>query len=418
MNFVKWFTCLLLVSAIFGGACARADNWPGWRGPDRSGVSTEENLPLHWSNTENVTWKVALPGSGIASPIVFGERIFVTESDGHRLGNLHVICLSRDDGRELWHRQFWGTAPTLYHQQKSSMATPVPVTDGQHVFAFFGTGDVFCLTVEGELVWQRSLADEFGAFENRFAASSSPLLYEDLLIVQCDHYGASYIVAIDQATGADRWKVDRPECWLSWSSPQLVRDNKSGRFELLALGSHKLDALDPKTGAALWTVRGMSRECIPTPVFGDGLIYAVSGPKYPTFAIRPGGSGDVTETNVVWTNPRGGPFVPSAIFVRGMYYMVDDAGVVTCIIAKNGQRAWQGRLPGRYTASPVAGAGSIYFTNEDGTTLAIAAGETKLRETARSALGEPVFASPAISNGSFYIRTSKGLYRIDAPAQD
>ncbi|MGE3313662.1 MAG: PQQ-binding-like beta-propeller repeat protein [Planctomycetaceae bacterium] len=404
---------LCALAAIGTCGIVRAENWPGWRGPDRSGVSSETNLPTTWTDSDNVKWKVALPGSGIASPIVWGNRVFVTESDGHRLGNLHVMCLDRETGREVWHQQFWGTAPTLYHQQKSSMATPVPVTDGKNVFAFFGTGDVVCLTVDGELLWHRSLATEFGPFENRFAASSSPLLFDDLLIVQCDHYGASYLVAIDQHTGADRWKVDRPECWLSWSSPQLIRDNKSGRRELLALGSHKLDAFDPQNGAKLWTVRGMSRECIPTPVFGDGLIYAVSGPKYPTFAIRPGGSGDVTDSNVVWSNPRGGPFVPSPLFVDGRYYLVDDSGIATCISAATGKLLWQKRLPGRYTASPVAGAGNIYFSNEDGMTTVIASGESKYRETARSSIADPVFASLAISQGSIFIRSATQLYRID-----
>lgn len=406
-------TLLACAALAFSCNAAQAENWPGWRGPDRSGVSPEKELPTRWSDIENVTWKVDLPGSGIASPIVWDDRIFITESDGHRLGNLHVICLARETGRDLWHQQFWGTAPTLYHQQKSSMATPVPVTDGKHVFAFFGTGDVLCLTMEGELVWHRSLANEYGPFENRFAASSSPLLHDDLLIVQCDHYGASYLVAIDTKTGADRWKVDRPECWLSWSSPQLIRDEKSGRFELLALGSHKLDAFDPKAGSLLWTVRGMSRECIPTPVFGDGLIYAVSGPKYPTFAIRPGGSGDVTEKNVAWTNPRGGPFVPSGIFVAGQYYMVDDSGIATCIRGSDGKTLWQKRLPGRYTASPVAGGGNIYFCNEDGMTVAIKSGEPKYQEVGRSSISEPIFASPAISQGSLFIRSAQKLYRID-----
>ena len=169
-----------------------------------------------------MVWKTPLPGLGIAGPIVWGDRIFVSDSDGPSLSNLHVICLSRDTGRELWHDQFWGTAPTLHHESKSSMATPVPVTDGKHVFSFFGTGDVFCTTLDGDLVWHRSLASEYGPFENRFAASSSPLLTDRSVIVQCDHWGASYVLAIDKATGATAWKVDRNDYWHSWASPGLV----------------------------------------------------------------------------------------------------------------------------------------------------------------------------------------------------
>jgi len=391
---------------------ARGENWAGWRGPDRNGISAEEGLPERWTDAENIAWKVELPGSGISGPIIWDDRVFLTDCDGRRLSNLHVICLSRDTGAEVWHRQLWGTAPTLYHATKSSMATPVPITDGKHVFSFFGTGDLFCHTVDGELVWQRSLATEYGEFENRFAASSSPLLFDNLVIVQCDHYGASYVLAVDKQTGANRWKADRPECWLSWSSPRLIHDPASGRDELLALGSHKLDAYDPRSGAPLWTVRGMSRECIPTPVFGNGLIYAVSGPKYPTVAIRPGGSGDVTDTNVAWTNSRGGPFVPSAILVGERYYLVDDAGIATCLDARDGSPLWQRRLSGRFTASPVAGDGKIYFTNEEGLTIVISADGEKYREIARNAVGEPVYASPAISQGKIYLRTARRLFAI------
>src|SRR5262249_25316943 len=156
------------------------------------------------------------------------------------------------------------TAPTLYHETKSSMASPSPITDGKHVYAFFGSGDVFCLDLDGRLVWQRSLAAEYGAFENRFAASSSPLLFEDMLVVQCDHYGSSYLLAIDKLTGANRWKTDRPEAWLSWSSPVVVAGSSPNMFELVVCGSEKMDAFDPRSGRKQWTLSGMARECIPT----------------------------------------------------------------------------------------------------------------------------------------------------------
>src|SRR3984957_12943333 len=170
-----------LVLTATAATAASAENWPGWRGPGRNGVSHEADLPTTWSDTQNVAWKVRVPGLGVGGPIVWGDRIFVTDSDGPRLLNLHLICLSRDSGKELWHDQFLGTAPTLHHETKSSMATPVPVTDGKFVFAFFGTGDVFCTTLDGELVWHRSLASEYGPFENRFAASSSPLVVDNLV---------------------------------------------------------------------------------------------------------------------------------------------------------------------------------------------------------------------------------------------
>lgn len=401
----------ILLFATMAVSSASAENWPGWRGPTRDGHSTEKNLPETWSPTENIVWKTSLPGFGIANPVIWDDRIFLVESDGPRHGTLHMICLDRGTGREIWHRKLWGTAPTLHHNNKSSMASASPVTDGRHVYGFYGTGDVFCLTLDGDFVWQRSLADEYGPFENRFASSSSPVLHDDTLLLQCDHYGASYILAIDKTTGANRWKTDRPECWLSWASPQLV-PVADGKFEYVVSGSHKVDSFDPKTGEKLWTIHGMARECIPTPVYGHGLVYLVSGPKSPTFAVKPGGRGDVTSTNVVWSNVRGAPFVPSAILVGDQYYLVDDAGIGTCLDAHTGKSVWQKRLPGAYTASPVTGDGKLYFVSESGVTTVLRAGEKRAEEIAANELGEPVFASPAISQGSLFIRTSKHLWRI------
>ena len=401
-------TCLLLLVAT----TVDADNWSGWRGPQRNAVSAESDVVTTWSDTSQVRWQVPLPGAGISSPVIWDDQVFVTASDGAKQDELHVVCLSRHDGRELWHQRLWGTSPTRYHATKSNMASPTPVTDGKYVYAFFGTGDLFCLKSDGQLVWQRSLATEYGRFENRFSATSSPLLHGESVILQCDHYGDSYVVAVDRKTGADRWRRERTEEWLSWSSPQLVRVPESDRYELLLCGSLKIDGLDPRTGAKLWTVNGMQQECIPTPVVGHGLIFAVSGPGGKTLAIRPGGKGDVSESHVIWENARGVPFVPSAILVGNYYYLVNDDGIATCLDATTGKRLWQKRLPGRYTASPVATNEHLYFCNEDGDTLVVRAGQKRFEQVARNRLAQPIFASPAISQGSLFIRTSKNLLRV------
>jgi outer membrane protein assembly factor BamB len=290
------------------------------------------------------------------------------------------------------------------------MASPSPITDGRHVYTFFGTGDVFCLDLAGRLVWQRSLADEYGAFENRFAASSSPLLFEDTLIVQCDHYGSSYLLAIDKHSGANRWKTDRPEVWLSWSSPVVVAGAAAGAFELVVCGSEKMDAFDPRDGSKLWTLTGMARECIPTPLAGHGLIYATSGPNGSTYAVRPGGRGDVTRSHVVWSSSRGNPFVPSAILVGDDYYLVDDHGIGTCLAAATGKTVWKKRFGGEFTASPVAAEGRVYFTSEAGATLVLRAGSEKYEELARNTIDEPVFASAAIAHGQFFLRGARHLW--------
>ena len=400
------------VWSLCGLSTASAGNWPGWRGPQRTGIASETGIATTWSDTKGVLWKRPLPGMGISNPIIWSDRVVVTASDGNRLSNLHIICLSLQDGRELWHQRLWGTSPTRYHGSKSSMASPAPVTDGRHVFAFFGTGDVFCVELDGgDLVWQRSLAAEYGLFENRFAASSSPLLHRDTLVLQCDHYGDSYLIALAKKTGANVWKTARPQRWLSWASPQLVPVD-GGEFELVVSGSHKLEAFNPDTGEKLWTVDGMERECIPTPLYAHGLVYAVSGPKGPTMAIRPGGRGNVTKTRVVWSNTRGAPFVPSAILVGDYYYLVDDQGIGTCLNAHTGKRVWQRRFTGQYTASPVAADGKIFFVNESGTTTVIKAGVAEYVELARNDLGAPIFASPSIAQGRIFLRTTRHLYCI------
>jgi outer membrane protein assembly factor BamB len=406
MNILRHTTVPWLLVFTLCTSLARAENWPGWRGPSRNGVSSETSVPTTWSADENILWKVPVPGTGTGNPIVWGDRVFLTASDGRDQGELHVLCFDRDTGRTRWHRRLWGTAPTLFYP-KSGMASPSPVTDGTYLFAPFGTGDIFCFDLDGGLVWQRALADEYGVFENRFGASSSPLVFADLLIHQCDHYGESYVIALDKQTGANRWKTDRPAVWHSWSSPQLVP--AGDRFELIISGSEKLDAYDPRTGAWLWTLRGLARECVPTPVFAADLLISTSGPNGAHFGIKPGGRGDVTDSHITWRNNRGTAFVPSGIAVGDRYYIADDKGIASCFAADTGKLLWQKRLNARFTASPVAAAGKLFFTDESGTTTVLDATTPDYRELSRNPLGEPVYASAAISQGRVFLRTASHL---------
>lgn len=392
--------------AVLSTSATKAENWPGWRGPSRTGVTSDTGVPDEWSASDNVLWKTPLEGLGTSNPVVWDDRVFLTASLGRDQGELHVLCIDRDTGKTLWKQKLWGTAPTLFYTV-SGMASPSPVTDGTHLFAFFGTGDVFCFDLDGQMIWQRSLADEYGPFENRFGASSSPLVFEDTVILQCDHYGESYVIALEKETGANRWKADRAGNWLSWSSPQLIQAGETQ--ELIVSGSERLDGYDPKTGDHLWTVRGQARECVPTPVVGDGFLISVSGPNGTHFAVKPGGRGDVTESHVLWKNERGTSFVPSAILVGQRYYVADDKGVATCFDAEAGKLLWRKRLEGRFTASPVSAEGKVYFTSESGQTMVIDAAKEDYDELARNELGESVYASPAISQGRLYFRTPQHL---------
>ncbi len=407
---IKLQSCLMLSLVIATATYVQAENWPGWRGPQRTGVTTDTGVPTTWSSTGNVLWKTSLPGTGISNPVVWQDRVFITAAEGRDQSELHVLCLDRDSGRIRWHQRLWGTAPTVFYYPKSGLASPSPLTDGERLWVFFGTGDVFCFDLDGGLLWQRALADEYGPFENRFAAASSPLLFQDTVILQCDHYGASYVIAIDGNTGANRWKSDRPEAWLSWSSPQLTQVDD--RFELVLSGSEKLDGYNPVTGQRLWTVRGLVRECVPTPVLGAGLVFVVSGPNGAHLAVKPGGSGDVTETHVVWRNDRGTSFVPSPIVVGERYYLVDDKGIASCLSTSDGKLLWRKRLTGKFTASPVAADGKLFFTNESGSTLVLDAAADEYRELACNELGEDVYSSPAISQRRMFLRTTKHVVCI------
>ncbi len=406
---------------IFGGvavwlfmaaASATAGDWTGWRGPRGDGTCDEPDAPERWSATEQVRWKADLPGKGVSSPIIAGDRVFLTASDGPRHDQLHVLCLDARDGHLLWHRRFWGTAPTLRHEQKSSMATPTPVTDGNRVWALFGSGDVFCLETSGDLVWCRSLAQEYEPFQNRFGAGSSPVLVGDLLILQCDHWGQSYMLAIDRATGKNAWKTDRSE-HIAWSSPLVLEVD--GAPQLVMSATFQVKGYDARTGRQIWAAGGLTRECIPTPVAADGLIFAVSGPKGETLALRAGGRGDITESHVVWRSTRAAPFVPSPLVVGGLYYVVDDRGIACCFDAQSGERVWQNRLGGAFTASPVAAGRLLYFMDEEGTTTVLEAGRA-FRVLSKNRLDEPVFASPAIARGDLFIRTDQHLFCIAGAA--
>lgn len=406
----------IFMPVFLSGAVSYGENWPEWRGPHRNAVSSETGLPVTWSAEQGIRWKAELPGAGTSSPVIWGDRIFLTAAEGVSQDDLIVLCLGLSDGKEKWRQRLWGTSPTLHHATKSSMSTPTPVTDGKHIYAFFGTGDVFGIDVDGKLLWQRSLASEYGPFENRFGHTSSPALLDGLLFLQCDHYGDSYILAIDAHTGVNRWKLDRPGIWHSWSSPQVLA-NGDGDANLIVCAANRLDVLDTDSGKPLWSVSGLQRECIPTPVTGHGLVFAVSGPKGTAMAIRPGGLGDVTDSHVVWRSQRGTPYVPSPILVGNQYYLVDDQGIITCLDALTGKLAWQKRLGGTFTASPIAGDQMVYFTNDDGETTVIRANESKYVELARNSLGEPVFASGAISHASLFFRTPNHLVCISTQSR-
>lgn len=439
----------IALALTIGGSVAAAD-WPQWRGPQGTGVTTETDLPVRWSATENVAWKAPLSGLGVSTPIVSGDRVFVTSQAGtgvRRTGNhprlvqdedaaaageralgaagsapsgaasdrtfFIVEAFHRADGRRLWEYRLEAEGPLQGVHDKHNLATPSPVTDGQLVFAWFGTGQIVALDMTGRPVWQRHLGKEIAPFEINWGHGSSPTLYRDSLILLCDHTQAAYLLAVDKRTGKDRWKADRGQNRSSYSTPLVVET--AGASELIVNSSERVDAYDPRTGALLWHVGDSNRFPIPSPVFHDGIVYMSRGYRSsPYLAVRPGGRGDVTASHLAWQVPSGAPYVSSLIYDGGRIYMANDVGVLTAVDAQSGTRIWQERVGGVFSASPVAGDGKIYFVSETGETLVLRSGP-KPEVIARNDIGERALASPAISNGQLFIRTDGRLFCIGQP---
>ncbi len=389
--------------------------WPFWRGPSGQGLVASTGYPDTWSDTENVIWKVPVPGRGHSSPVVWGERLFLTTAAADGTSR-SVLCFRRSDGKLLWERAV-PEAPAEKLYPKNSYASSSATTDGKLVYAYFGNAGVVAVDFDGKLVWHTSL----GTVTLYHGPGGSPFLYKDTLILYQEQRlmgrdtvtDPGFMVALDTKTGKERWRqtrAPRP----GWGTPIVIR--AGNRDELIVSSSRQIEAFDPATGTLLWFSTGNMAEVIPMPVVGHGLVYAVSGRAGPTFAVRPGGSGDVTATHVVWSTPKGSSFVPSPLLVGDYLYTVNDmAAIVTCHAAKTGEVIGQLRLGEAkkegFSASPVAVDGKIFFTNDDGETFVLnPAPDFKLLHVNR--LNEPTLASPALVDGRWYIRTAGHLLAI------
>jgi len=441
MNALRHLTAASAIGICVLGAGAVAADWTHWRGPNGNGIAPDRTLPLRWSATENVTWKTPIGGAGVSTPIVSGDRVYVTSQLGpgvRRPGNhprlvqgsdaaaqgeraieaagdpsqtmFVVEAFARADGKRLWARQIVATGDLTPVHDKHNLATPSPVTDGMLVFAWFGTGQIAALDRSGAVVWQRHLATENGPFDIQWGHGSSPVVHGDHVILLCDQPARSYLVALDKKTGKDVWKADRGKGRSSYSTPLVIE----GAFgtEIIVNSTERIDAYDAKTGNFLWHAAETSRFAVPTPVFHNGVIYASRGYRSgPYMAIKPGGRGDVGKTHVTWSVATGAPYVSSLLYYEGIVYMANDVGVLTAVDAATGERVWQERTEGVFSASPVAGGGHVYFVSENGDTVVVKAGRTP-QIVGRNVLGERVVASPAISNGRLFVRTDKHVFSI------
>ena len=418
-----------------------ANDWPHWRGPAATGVAAPSELPSTWSATSNLAWQAPLAGAGVSSPIVWGERVFVTSQagDGRRASGRHptltqgadpsiageatlsrrtqrsdvafmVEAFDRSTGRRLWSHETpaEGELPPVH--DKHNLASASPVTDGERVYAWFGTGQLVALDAAGTRVWSKHLGKDYAPFNINWGHASSPALFQDSIILLCYHAPASYLLALDKRTGAVRWKVDKAAGIESYSSP-IVAPGPNGP-ELIVNSSVGVESFDPATGKSLWTYPEVNRFPIPVSMVDNGVLFLSRGYRSsPYMAIRLGGKGDITNTHVVWRVPTGGPYVSSLVHYQGVIYMSTDNGILSAADASNGQRLWQERVGGTFSASPIAGDGKVYFVSEGGETIVIKAGRT-FEIIARNKLDGHFVASPAAGGGKVFLRADDRVFAV------
>jgi len=382
-----------------------ASDWPQFRGPTGQGVSDERGLPLTWSETKNVRWKVAIPGNGWSSPVVQGDRIWLTTATDEGK-SLRAISVDQNTGTIVQNVEVFRLKSARLANPKNSFASPTPIIDGERVYVHFGAFGTACITQSGEIVWKTKLEYDNG----QHGTGGSPVLYQDLLIISCDGNDVQYVVALDKLTGKVRWKKSR-EGYQAYTTPLIV--DLPGSPQVISPGAFRAISYDPRNGKELWQVTyGEGFSNVPRPVYGDGLVFICTGFQQPSLlAVRVDGKGDVTKSKVQWKLDRGVPLTPSPLLVGNELYMVTDNGIATCVDAKTGKEYWRARVGGNHSASPVYADGRIYFLSEEGESVVLAPGQ-QLKHLATNQLDGRTLASMAVSNGSIFVRSDTYLYRL------
>ena len=416
--------CIWRVALGTGAAVAMlvsplgAENWPQWRGPMLNGTSGEKNLPVKWSVTENVAWKVAVPQYSGSTPIVWGEHIFLNVADQ---GSLHLWALDRATGATRWKRLLSGGDR---RQMKQNMSSPSPVTDGRHVWAMTGTGMLLAFDFDGKELWKRDIQRDYGRFGIMHGYASSPLLHEGALYVPVLHgmmtNNPSYVLKIDKLTGKTIWRVERPttaqfESPDAYTTPALLRH--AGGTEIVITGGDVVTGHDPATGAEVWRADGLNPgnegnyRIVASPLVHGDLLFAPSRER-PLLSIRPGGRGNVTKSHVLWSF-NNGPDVPTPVTDGTYLYSINDRGIMYVLDARTGKTVYgpQRLRSATYSASPVLADGKIYITNEDGVTSVLKAGP-EFSILAENEFDDYTLSSPAVSGGQIFFRTTKFLWAI------
>jgi outer membrane protein assembly factor BamB len=434
----------LFVMLLFGiTGSVEGENWPHWRGPSAMGISLETGLPTRWSDTDNIAWKARLRGLGASTPIIWNDRVVVTSQIGggvirrdapplvqpgvnavveRPLGgeaapavdtdrvSFLVTAFNHSDGRQLWEFELpsEGKLPSVH--ELHNLASSSPVTDGERIYAWFGTGQIVALDMNGKVVWKRHLGTDNSPFDILWGHSSSPIVYKDTIILVCYHNPATYLLALDRRTGEVRWNVPRGRRDSSYSTPLII--NTPERVELVVNSGKGLSGHDASTGELLWNIDEDNQFPVPSPIFHNGVIYASRGYRSgPYMAIRPGGKGNIENSHLLWKIPTGAPYNSSLVYHEGLLYLVGDVGIITAVDAGTGRRVWQERVGGLFYSSPVIADGKVYMLSESGETIVVEASRPP-RIIARNKLDGRFLASPVISGGRLFVRSDDTLIAI------
>jgi outer membrane protein assembly factor BamB len=410
-------TILVLASTLLPSALLCAADWLQWRGPQGTGQSNEKNAPLTWSKTENVKWKAPLDGPGNSSPIVVGQKVFITHAPAKsNLRGLH--CYDRNSGELLWKHQveYADEEPT---HNTNPFCSPSPASDGERVIAWYGSPGLVCYDLAGKVLWKQDL----GKLEHIWGFGSSPMIYDNLVFLNFGPGLNAFVAAFDIQTGREVWRREFPgqksqkfdEYRGSWSTPVLFRDG--GRTLLLLALPSTLWAVDPKTGADIWSCRGLGPLVYTSPLIDGDIVVAMSGYGGPALAVRGGGQGDVTATHRLWHHetPKPPQRVGSGVIAKNHIFILNEPGAAWCLDSRTGEKKWEQRVGrNRSWCSMVHVDGRLYISNKAGTTIVLAPDIESCKVLAENELGEQIEASPAFSNGQIFIRTHQNLYCIES----
>ena len=425
--------CLLTVTQAAPDTAAEK-YWPQWRGPHATGVSKTADPPVEWSETKNVRWKTEIPGRGSASPIVWGDRVFVltavpAETSG---GDVHapqggrkprqthkflVVALDRKTGKVVWERTAREWVPNEgSHPENGTYASSSAITDGKYVYAFFDSAGLYAYDMDGTLIWEKDLGDK--QMRNEFGEGCTPVLHGDRLVVVWDHQGPSFITALDKATGRELWRTERQEID-TWATPLVIESGEhDGRAQVVTSGMNKLRSYDLETGKLVWEGPGLTMNPIPSPVYEDGIVFATSGFRGNSLrAIRVAeAKGDISSSSAqVWSLDHDTPYVPSPLLYDGIIYLLKtNSGILSAYDAKTGKPHYQlQRLEGvpNVFASPVGAKGRVYIPGREGTTIVVKHGPV-FEVLAKNTLDDGFDASPALVDGEIYLRGTRYLYAI------